>query len=111
MSIEGVASPSENNGPRPFYESFFFFLFCVGGKVDIANGCNASKEDEDSESDRDPTREGNTSPVSPIMSIYTVGCDKSVSNTSLVIFTLYSPKCSSWFSALSGPSGRSSIGL
>ena len=54
MSIGGVPSPSKDNGPRPFYERSFFFSVGVCRKVDIGNGCNASKENEDKESDSDP---------------------------------------------------------
>ena len=54
MSIGGVPSPSKDNGPRPFYERSFFLSVAVCRKVDIGNGCNASKENEDKESDSDP---------------------------------------------------------
>ena len=71
MSIEGVPSPSKDNGPRPFYERSFFLSVGVCRKVDIGNGCDASKENEDEESDSDPNREGNTPSVPPVESIYT----------------------------------------
>ena len=54
ISIEGFPSPSKDQGPRPFCERSLFFSMGVHRKVDIGDDCNASKENEDKDSDGDP---------------------------------------------------------
>ena len=94
MSTESVSSPSKDDGPRPVCDRSFLLPLLLQGvsrKVDIGNGCNASEEDKDKESDSDPNWERNTPSVPPVYCSHTCSCENShkklpVSNT-LVIFT------------------------